>query len=155
MRILTPDSNSRCKTTPYGWKYSRLGRSCSGSLDRLVLGHLCTDRPQNTRIRIARARGRTFGSGDWAAKHGVHTWGTADKQWQVSHTRAARAPATQKEQHRSAAEAHWRPSVVPVADIASALAWHGTGIAVHRARCEIFRMHPANRLRPPSPKPRD
>jgi hypothetical protein len=73
MHILTPDSSSRDETTPYGWKYSRLGRCCSGSLDRLVLGHLCTDRPQNTCIRIARVRRRTFEQGDWAAGHEVHT----------------------------------------------------------------------------------
>ena len=107
MRILTPDSNSRCKTTSYGWKYSRLGRSCSGSLDRLVLGHLCTDRPQTARIRIARTRESTFGPGSWEADRGEHVWGTAAKQQQVSHARATRAPATRRTQHRGAAEAAW------------------------------------------------
>jgi len=93
-RIPTPDSSSRWWIWAFGWKYGPLARICSGSLDRLVLGHLCTDRPENTCNRIARARGCTIGPRGGAAEHGVHTWGTADKQRQVSHTRAARAPAT-------------------------------------------------------------
>lgn len=108
-RILTPDSSSPCESTPCGWKYSRLGRCCSGSLDRLVLGHLCTDRPGNTRNGIARARGRMIGHGSWAAGHGQWTWGTAAKQQHVSHAHLGRAPAGQKTRHRTADKAQWRP----------------------------------------------
>jgi len=95
-RILTPDSKSPRESTTYGWKYSRLGRYCNGSLDRLVLGHLCTDRPQNAGIRIARTPRRTIGRGHWAAEHGVHTWGTSAKQRQVSHTRVERGISNSK-----------------------------------------------------------
>ncbi len=83
-----------------------MARICSGSLDRLVLGHLCTDRPQNTCIRLARARGRTIGQGSWAAERGVHIWGTAAKQQRISHSPPARAPSPREVHHRGAAEAH-------------------------------------------------
>ena len=127
-RILTPDSSSQLKSTPYDWKHSRLGRCCSGSLDRLVLGHLCTDRPENTCKRTARTRERTIGQGDWAAGHEVHTWGTADTPWQVSHSRAARAPAPRKVQHRSGTQARWRPRVATTVGGAVLLGVH---LAVH------------------------
>ena len=116
--IPTPDSRSPVETTSYGWKYGRLGRSCSGSLDRLVLGHLCTDEPLDACKSIARVRGRTIGPGSWAAGHAVHTWGTAGKQRQVSHARAARAPATRKAHHHGAVEVQWRPLGTPVAGAA-------------------------------------
>ena len=110
--IPTPDSSSRGAICPFGRKYGPLARICSGSLDRLVLGHLCTDRPQNTCNRIARARGCTIGQGDEEAAHGEGTWGTPAKQQRVSHARTGRALAGRKEQHHTAGKAGWSASVV-------------------------------------------
>jgi len=108
-RIPSPDSSSRWSIWAFGRIYGPLARICSGSLDRLVLGHLCTDRPENTRNRVARARGCMIGHGGGAAGHGVHTWGTAGKQQHVSHAHVGRAPASQKALHHAAGKAAWRP----------------------------------------------
>ncbi len=112
MVVPTPDSSSRGAIWAFGRKYGPLARICSGSLDRLVLGHLCTDRPQNTCKRVARARGCTIGQGDEEAAHAEGTWGTADKQQHVSHAHAGGALAARKAQHHATGKAGWRPPVI-------------------------------------------
>jgi hypothetical protein len=114
-RILTPDSSSRGRIYAFGRKYGPLARICSGSLDRLVLGHLCTDGPQNTCNRLARAHGCSIGHGSWAAGHGEWVWGTAGKQQRVSHAHLGRAPASQKALLHAADKAAWRPLTASIA----------------------------------------
>ena len=49
--IPTPDSDSPCATYPLRLEVlTRRYRSCSGSRVGLVLGHLCTNRPKNSRF---------------------------------------------------------------------------------------------------------
>jgi hypothetical protein len=162
MCVATPDLSSRWSIWSFGRKYGPLARICSGSLDRLVLGHLCTDRPENTCNRIARVRGRTIGHGSWAAGHGVRTWGTASKQWQVSNAHLGRAPATRKAQHRGAMEAHWRPLAVGTLEATSSAysrRCRAAGMGSHGAPlCAISRTQPhaaGETSETPSPKPRD
>lgn len=60
--IWTSDSNSPHESRASGAKCGQRARSASGSLDRLYLGHFCTDGPENASRRTARAaqwRGRT------------------------------------------------------------------------------------------------
>jgi len=148
--IPTPDSSSQRESTPCGWKCGQLVRICSGSLDRLVLGHLCTDRPQNTCIRIARARGRTIGHGRWAAEHGVHTWGTAAKQQHISHSLSAQAPTRQSVHYRCAREARGRRigGHCSCLHVGVALPIPCALIIGHGVRIGLFRGEHARRLRP-------
>jgi hypothetical protein len=108
-RILTPDSSSRGSIWPFGRKCSRLGRICSGSRDRPVLGHLCTNRPQNACSGTARVRERAYAHGRWAAGPAHWVWGTAGKQQHVSHAHLGRAAASQKALLRAADKAQRRP----------------------------------------------
>ncbi len=98
-RFPTSDSDSPCVICPFGGKYAPLAPHCSGSLDRPVLGHLCTEWPQNASIRTARARARSRRHGRWAAEHGGYIWGTAATQHHASSHAAARAPARRKWHH--------------------------------------------------------
>jgi hypothetical protein len=107
-RIPTPDSSSQGSIWAFGRKCGPLTRICSGSQDRLVLGHLCTDRPENTCNRVARAHGRSIGHGGWAAGHAEWTWGTAAKQQHVSHAHLGRAAASQKALLHAVDKAAWR-----------------------------------------------
>lgn len=124
MHVLTPDSSSWRGITPFGGRRAQLARMCSGSLDRLVLGHLCTDRPLLAPMRIARARQRSCGRANGAAEYHDHLWGTADTQEHISHTSAARAPATRKQHFLRATEVLWRPRMSPVHGAALSLTSH-------------------------------
>jgi hypothetical protein len=124
IRIWRPDSSSRGSIWAFGQKHSRLARICSGSRDRPVLGHLCTDRPENACIGIARARERAYALGGWAAGPAHHIWGTAAKQWQVSHAHHGRAAADRKMHLHAAVKAQWRLSVLSCSSDRAASALH-------------------------------
>lgn len=160
MRILTPDSSSRGSIWPFGRKCSRLGRICSGSRDRPVLGHLCTNRPGNACIGTARARERACTHGGRAAGPAHWVWGTAAKQRQVSHAHHGQAAAGQRMHLHAAVKAQLRLSV---------LSCSSDHAAQQRSRCvcparqsthimcasrPLFRASAETSLTP-SPKPRD
>jgi hypothetical protein len=136
MRILTLNSRSWRGNTPYGARCAHRARICSGSLDRPVLGHLCTEWPLAASVSIARARKRSCGCAHRAAGHHDQLWGAAGKQRQISSTSAPRAPASRKQHFLRATEALCMPLVSSVDAAALALTSHSLpGLLVCSSAC--------------------
>lgn len=105
MLILTPDSSFWGPICPFGANGAHRRRCCSGSLDRLFLGHLCTNRAENGLNREERVQGSYIEHGKWMGRCRQLVWGTAGKQWHGGQIRVGRAGVTQTRQQCNAGRA--------------------------------------------------
>jgi hypothetical protein len=100
-----------CYLPPPGWKCEPRASRCSGSLDRLVLGHLCTKRPGNTRFSIAAAGDRCWSAAEAAWGLPPCLWGRREPSGRGRCPPVSAAPAPSRsacmQRERSCSRSMW------------------------------------------------